>query len=120
MGVRETLPHGRNVSSGFYAPPHRPHPMTAPTTPAEMAAALRALGYIVMDPPDDAIPEPRVGEVWRSANPRVHDRAVVTAGHTQWGWLVEYRIGHATRVSTADLSNWRAWARKTGARPVTP
>ena len=70
----------------------------------------------------EAIPEPAVGEVWRSPNARVQPRAVAEIGpHPTWAETVIWfstpddRSGMPRRLSPAA---WRAWARRCGARPV--
>jgi len=76
---------------------------------------------------EDAIPEPKVGQVWVSPSPYVEPRSVVDVGpRSDWG-----RYGTCVSFTTptrppsdrwgADCLpevSWRKWSKMTGARPV--
>lgn len=88
-----------------------------------MAAALRAAGWTVIAPVDPGarIPEPAVGQVWAGPKDRVPKRTVVGIGPHRW-WpgqaCVFYRLEGGEHAMTLNPKAWRAWAKKSGARPV--
>lgn len=96
---------------------------------AEALALLCEQGWTCIPPfdPNAEIPEPEVGQVWRSANARVEPRTVVWIGaHFSYPWAGEKCIGFTTPKrqphpkwgpTKLPPDTWRAWARKTGARP---
>ena len=86
-----------------------------------LAEILRAAGWTVIPPvdPNAAIPEPAVGQVWVSPKPRVLPRTVTKIAPHRW-WPSYQCIYFTAQGSVTDALNpmaWRAWARKSGARP---
>ena len=79
------------------------------------AALLRAAGWTVTPPPAAEIPRVAVGQVWRSPKARVEDRTVVSIGPTR---LIDYLTPRWKTACMTHESNFVAWARKSGARPV--
>ena len=97
------------------------------TTQAEVYAAitlLRDRGWILVPPVDPAAetPEPQVGQVWRSPKARVEPRTVTKiAGSRAYPWTGDNCVFFTTpsgRNVHLHPETWRAWARKTGARPA--
>ncbi len=107
-------------------------------SPAELAATvarLQALGATVTWPagrppamaaagPADAgaIPAPMIGQVWSSPRPGIASRAVLEIGpHPSWA---RPRLWFAVPGDSSPVPrhvsprSWRAWARRTDARPV--
>ena len=75
-------------------------------------------------PVSEAIPEPVAGQVWRSARARVDPRTVARVGPHDW-WPNKKCVFYTfpaddweSPVRVLPPGLWRAWARKTGARPV--
>jgi hypothetical protein len=64
---------------------------------------------IVMPPPSEATPEPQVGQVWEATG--VEARIVTHVDDFVGYWC------HSKPRSACALDTWRAWVRKTGARP---
>lgn len=93
----------------------------------QAAKLLRAAGWIVHPPQAEEIPEPQVGQVWVSSNPRVEPRTVVEIGPHRYGpanWVYVYFTSKSKPIdpkwgaSKLDIEAWRKWARTSGARPV--
>ena len=90
---------------------------------------LREAGWTCIPPvdPNAAIPEPAVGQVWRSPKPRVEPRTVLSVGAAARGiWPGQVVVGFSTPTRQPHekwgplilhTEGWRAWARKSGARP---
>lgn len=56
------------------------------TTAVEAAVELlRAAGWLLIPPAGEALPEPAVGQVWRSSKPRVEPRTIIAVGMVR-GW----------------------------------
>lgn len=93
-------------------------------TPADMADALRALGWTVTPPGGDvAVPEPQVGQVWRAANPRAVARTVAQVDDDAIHAAMQVLYLNATYPTHGQYTSraeFRRWAIRTGARPVTP
>ncbi len=97
-------------------------------THPEMAAALREEGWSVREPVSKAIPEPKAGQVWASAEPGVEARTVVKIGLVLARRSFPYVINFVSEKHSMNSKwghdgwafpeDWRAWARRTGARPV--
>lgn len=89
--------------------------LRAALEPAAMAETLRAFGWTVIPPRDPSamIPEPVEGQVWVSPDARIKSRTVRKVNNLN----VHYEISSGGRTGLF-VNNWRAWARKTGARPV--
>jgi hypothetical protein len=84
---------------------------------------LRANGWTCIPPadPDAAIPEPAVGQMWRSPKPRIEPRTIVRIG--PWmGWdsseCVVFTVPSESHQLGLNPASWAAWVRKSGARPV--
>lgn len=66
------------------------------------------------------IPEPKMGEVWRSPMPGIEDREVFDFNPYHWGsGCVWYYLPNRV-IAQILWFGWKAWAKKTGARPVAP
>lgn len=103
---------------------------TATTSPtvADIKTAvdlLRGAGWIVTPPPEEAIPEPAVGQVWRSPNPRIEPRTIVGIGPRR-GWKDPDTISFTSASkpphekwgpSALNKDGWRKWVKSSGARP---
>jgi hypothetical protein len=97
-----------------------PAPTPTAFAPQDAAERLRALGWVCVAPvdPEAAIPEPQAGQVWVSPRPRVEARTVVKIGsHPRTGVrAVYFAVGPNQRFM--HMEGWRAWAKKSSARPV--
>lgn len=87
-----------------------------------LAAILREAGWTVIPPvdPNAAIPEPEVGQTWASPKPLVFPRTVaMIAPHRFYpsGDLCVYFTTPGGYASSLHPARWKAWARKSGARP---
>lgn len=97
------------------------------TLPAELDDAigrLRARGWTVCPPPSEEIPDPQVGQIWRSPSPRIEARTVVAVGpHRSWGGTSVSFISPSRPPNpkwgpfALHITGWKKWARKSGARP---
>lgn len=89
--------------------------LRAALEPATLAAALRALGWTVIPPPGPsaAIPDAVAGQVWVSPDARIKNRTVrkVDSLYVHYEFSPDWK-------NSSFVGGWRAWARKTGARPV--
>lgn len=84
---------------------------------------LRDAGWTVSPPaaPEDPIPVPEPGQVWRSPKPRIMARTIDAVRDDGRGRRYVYVLSHGSdgRQFATFLDGWMAWARKVGARPVT-
>lgn len=89
-------------------------------TDEQMIETLRARGYTVLPPASEDIPEPAVGQVWRSSNPRIEPRTVVRIGHNGWYGEDAVLFDRGTpleRPHALHRYSFIRWAQKSGARP---
>lgn len=85
-------------------------------TDAEMAAALRAKGWVCRELVGEEMPEPKVavGQVWASPISGVQPRTIVQIVYEH---DIRYSVpGKAKAACYAEF--FLRWARKTGARPL--
>ena len=93
--------------------------------PERAAELLRGLGWKVIAPVDPAaeIPETSVGQVWRSPNARIADRTITRMARSSCyrdTCLCPHFLNREGRETHLHPVTFRNWARKSGARPVTP
>ena len=98
-----------------------------PDTVAWAADFLRGKGWTVVAPvdPGAAIPDVAVGQVWASPKPRVQDRIVVRIGPRRVNddprsvqFVDPASNARGARPSVMTPQAWRAWVRKSNARPL--
>ena len=90
---------------------------------------LREAGWTCIPPvdPNAAIPEPAVGQVWRSPKPKIEPRTVLSVGMDKRAWSSgRVVVGFSTPTRQPHekwgplilpIETWKAWARKSEARP---
>lgn len=95
-----------------------------PFASQDAAERLRALGWVGVEPvdPKAAIPEPQPGQVWISPRPRMEARTVVNIAPAR-GWASSRCVyftwpGSPDRVHVLNPEGWRAWVKKSCARPA--
>jgi hypothetical protein len=105
--------------------------MSADTLLPNLDAAveqLRKMGWTVLPPPAEEIPAPAAGEVWIAPSPRVEPRTVTkVASHRSYPWAGDQCVYFTVPSDPPDMkwprvlapTTWRAWAKKSGARPAS-
>lgn len=96
-----------------------------PITIEAALMVLRTSGWTCIPPrtPEDAIPDPAVGQVWHSTRPRgraLPRRVIDVGSNDAWPgdkcvyWVVDGEI----EGGVLNPRSWRAWVRVHGARPA--